>query len=98
MSEFQVLLSEAPVRDLEDIRDYIRRDDPGAAGRFIDTIEERLARLGSWPHMGRVWREDSRYRVLVIENDLAFYLVQDGVVHVRRIIHGARELESLLGD
>ncbi|MDI6870471.1 MAG: type II toxin-antitoxin system RelE/ParE family toxin [Bacillota bacterium] len=96
MAEYTLVLSDAAVRDLEDIRDYIRRDDPEAASRFVDLIEERLTLLISWPQMGRVWADDTRYRVLVIEDYVVFYLVKLNTVHVRRIIHGARDLEQLL--
>lgn len=98
MAEYSVVLSEAAIRDLEEIRDYIRRDDPDAASRFVDLMEEHLAALASFPQMGRAWDYTTlgKYRVLVVENYLAFYVVTGNTVHVRRVVHGARGLDNLL--
>jgi toxin ParE1/3/4 len=46
-------LSPAAQSDLEDVWVYIAQDDPQAADRFLDTIEEKLLMLATHPNMGR---------------------------------------------
>jgi len=36
------------------------------------------------------------YRMLIIGNYLVFYVIEEGVVEIRRIIHGSRKYSFLL--
>lgn len=85
-------------RDLLEILDYIQKDNPAAATRFIDLVDERVSRLGRFPEMGREIKDERLrrlgYRMLVVENYLAF-VVRDDAVEIRRVIHGARRYEFL---
>jgi toxin ParE1/3/4 len=49
----QIRWSPAAVADLEQIFNYIRIDDPGAAERVALTIYDRAAVLGAQPYLGR---------------------------------------------
>ena len=87
-------------RDLEDILDYISRDDPVAAQALVNEIDRSLGRLARFPKSG-AQPQDERlrrigYRVLRVRDYLAFYLIRGRTVQVRRIIHGARRYEFLL--
>src|SRR3954465_16052417 len=42
-----------PSRDLEDIGDYIAKDNPAAARRVVRAIEAAARRLARFPHSGR---------------------------------------------
>ncbi len=80
--------------DLLGILDYIARDDPEAARRFVDYIEHGIGALTRFPKAGRQPR-DARlrrlgYRVLVLDDYLVFYVLIRRTVQVRRVIHGAR--------
>ncbi|MGP0071267.1 MAG: type II toxin-antitoxin system RelE/ParE family toxin [Bryobacteraceae bacterium] len=59
----QIRWSPAAVDDLEQIFNYIRIDDPGAAERVAQTIYDRAAALGATPYLGRHgrWRERANY-------------------------------------
>ena len=39
--------------DLDEIWLYIAQDNPAAADRFLDKIEERCRTLAQFPHMGK---------------------------------------------
>lgn len=88
--------------DLLEIIGYIRKDNPRAAQDTFARFEEALGKLGSFPELGPVVRDDrlssKGYRVLVIDNYLAFYVVDErlGVVEVRRVLHGRRRYSFLL--
>ena len=81
--------------DLAEIVQYINCSNPNNAELFIDTIEKSIDRLSIEPNIGRIPNEDDiaglGYRYLVIENYLVFYVVEDRVVIIHRVIHGARK-------
>ena len=86
--------------DLLDILDYIRRENPDAAKRFVDRVDQAVGRLACFPKAGRRPR-DARlrrlgYRTLIVDDYLAFYVIAGRTVQVRRVIHGARRYEFLL--
>ena len=90
----------AAQQDLHDIVDYIARDDPSAAPAFVDRIDRVSGRLALHPRSGRRPRDDRLrrrgYRMLVVGDYLAFYVVTGRTVQIRRVIHGARRYKFLL--
>ncbi|MFZ2446739.1 MAG: type II toxin-antitoxin system RelE/ParE family toxin [Syntrophobacteraceae bacterium] len=86
--------------DLENIFDYIMRDNPAAAVSMLDKFDEAISRMARNPHLGVVPGDDRLrklgYRMLVIEDYLVFYVVKARVVQIRRILHGARDYRFLL--
>jgi toxin ParE1/3/4 len=92
----------AAEQDLLDILDYITRDDPDAARRFVDRVEQGVGHLAFFPKAGRQPRDVRLrrlgYRVLVVDDYLVFYVLTGRAIQVRRVIHGARRYEFLLPD
>jgi plasmid stabilization system protein ParE len=89
-------------KDLVEILDYIARDDPEVARRFVDRIENGIGNLARLPKAGRRTR-DARlqrlgYRMLVLDEYLVFYVLIGRTVQIRRILHGARRYDFLLPD
>jgi toxin ParE1/3/4 len=95
----RVELSRRSELDLEQIGDFIARDNPRRAVTFVRELRAQCNLLGLQPEMGaarpeygsgiRIWPHD-RYAVL--------YSVRDDHVLVERIVHGARDLDALLGE
>lgn len=90
----------AAEQDLIDVLDYIARDDPRAASRFVDRIDRAIGRLSQFPRSGRRLL-DARlqrlgYRVLVVGDYLVFYVVVRRTAQIRRVLHGARRYDFLL--
>lgn len=87
-------------RDMLDILDYIQRDSPGAAERFVGLIDDRISLLGRFPEMGREIKDERLrrlgYRILVIEDYVAFYVIKESAVEIRRVMHGGRRYEFLV--
>ncbi len=83
--------------DVESIADYIAEDNPRAAQRWIDDIEERFARLGDMPGIG-VARPDVRpdMRMLPVGNYLILYRQVADDAEIVRVLHGARQWQDLL--
>ena len=86
--------------DLLEIFDYIRKDNPGAAGGFIEKIDEAISKLEDFPGLGAVPKDNRLrllgYRMLIIDNYIAFYVVKKDVVEIRRIVHGRRRYSFLV--
>ncbi len=101
-ARYDVRYLPAAEQDLVDILDYIARDNPDAARTFVNRVDRAIGHLAFLPRAGRL-PEDARlrrlgYRVLVVEDYLVFYVVTRRTVQIRRVIHGARRYEFLLGS
>lgn len=84
--------------DLNDIVDFIARDSPSAAQTLIMRIREKCETLASFPELGRVRSgfRDPEIRSLGFGNYVIFYRPKNDGVEIARVLHGARDLESLL--
>ena len=83
--------------DLEEIWFFIAQDDPAAADRWLDTLEERIALLADNPLMGPSRPDIAReLRYHPVGNHLILYrVIRDGI-EIVRVVHGARHLSDLL--
>jgi|SRR6266540_2289900 toxin ParE1/3/4 len=82
--------------DLIDIWLYIAQDNPGAANRLLDEIENKCSLLADNPQLGPARpdiAEDCRYfpvgRYLIL-----YRIIPDGI-QVVRVVRGSRRLEDL---
>lgn len=92
-------------RDLEEIALFIETDSPSAAKRFLEAATAGFRRLSDAPRIGaRVESNNSalsglrRWQVPGFENHLIFYRVTEEAITVIRVLHGARDIESILSD
>ncbi len=89
-------LSSQVRRDLEEIEEYISRDNPDAAARLISMIQEKCRILLEQPGIGRN-RSDllSNLRGFPVGSYVVFYLPTEDGIEVIRILHGARDIQQL---
>ena len=91
--------------DLADITLYLREQDPALALRFADALIGAIEKLLEHPEIGaprsmpsprltglRIWP------VPGFERWLIFYIPTETVVHVVRVLHGARDLPTVLNQ
>jgi toxin ParE1/3/4 len=99
-TKFEIRLLQAAEEDFKALIAYIAIDNPNAAAAVASKIEKSLFRLSSYPFLGKIPNEEELaqvgYRFLIVQNYLIFYTVEDRIVWVHRIIHGARNYLSLL--
>jgi toxin ParE1/3/4 len=75
---------------------YIVQDNPNAADRFLDRIEERCTALAEFPLMGTSRDELlPSLRSFAVGNYVVFYLPLDDGIEVVRVLHGMRDLDAL---
>jgi len=83
--------------DLVAIWAYIARENPQAADRLLDVLDEKSLSLARNPHLGMA-RDDiaKGVRHFPVGNYLILYrIVRDGV-EVVRYVHGMRRLQDLI--
>ena len=93
----RVVLTYPAKQDRLDVWRHIAADNPAAADRLVDEIDERLRPLASAPNLGRA-RDDiaPNIRYFPVGNYLIFYTPNPGEITIVRILHGARSLEGIL--
>lgn len=84
-------------QDLLDIGDYIAKDGPANARRFVRKLIDQCTRIGRAP-LGYVARDDLApgLRMAAVDRYVIFFRVQGGVVRVERVLHGARNLPVVM--
>lgn len=93
-----VTFSSKSRQDLLDIGDYIAKDSPANARRFVGKLIDQCKRIGRAP-LGYVSRDDLApgLRMAALDRHVIFFRVLDGVVRVERVLHGARNLPVVVG-
>jgi toxin ParE1/3/4 len=88
----RTFLSQLAERDLEEIADYIARDDPRRALSFIDELRRQCARIGDTPkafsarpELGAGVRSSPYGRYVI------FFRAGKDRVLILRVLHGARD-------
>lgn len=95
----RLLLSPRAAADLEEIADYIARDNPGRAASFVAELEATCRAAAASPKLYPA-RDDllpglrmaAHGRYLVLYRDLP----GENTVRVERVLHSARNLPRLL--
>lgn len=79
-------------RDLEEIEEHIRAEDPGAAAKVAQAIWDATTLLVEYPQAGRPGRRPGT-RELVVDSVpyLVAYRVWAGAVEVLRVLHSSRK-------
>lgn len=82
--------------DLTEIWAYIAEDSPDHADAFLDRIGRELRSLARKPKMGRARPElSAALRSLPVGRYVIFYVPRPRGIEVVRVLHGARDLDSL---
>ena len=85
---------------MDDIFDYIKKDNPSAAVSLLKKFDDSISRLAHNPELGVATKDDRLkklgYRILIIGRYLVFYVKKADTVQIRRIVHGARQYSFLL--
>ena len=100
MEKYNVIIFPSAQQDLEDIVDYINELSPEAALSTYDDIVDNIITLEEMPMRSPLLKipelRAKGYRVLIVHNYLVFYVVNNHIVEVRRILYGRRRYEGLL--
>jgi toxin ParE1/3/4 len=90
--------------DILDIFEHIFQDNEDAADRWLDAVDETIDQtIATNPRIG-VKRDYGRpalagFRMVVVrdfENYLVFYRIDEQVIRIVRVLHGARDIPNVL--
>lgn len=92
----RVVFTRAARDDLIDIWTHVAADDPAAADRVLDRLDEAASYLIQNPEMGSA-RDDIRpgLRYLVSGSYLLLYRTIEDDIEIVRAVHGRRDLYGL---
>jgi plasmid stabilization system protein ParE len=93
------VLTQRAKQDINDIWAYIADDNIEAADRVLDALENAMVKLAKIPGIGH-WREeltDRRHRFFLVYSYLIVYRHETKPLEIIRILHAARDLQSMLG-
>lgn len=102
--QYNILRTDKADEQLRDIIFYIA-DDSGSvdiALNYLEKIENSINNLSAFPYSGSIPRcatlKRQGYRVLIVEQHLVFYKVDDAnkVVIIYAVIDGRREYKNML--
>ena len=84
--------------DINSIWNYVAQDNPAAADRVEQEIQEAIEKLAKNPNFGH-FRDDiapRQYRFYRVFSYLIIYRIEEDTLIVVRVIHGARDLPKLI--
>ena len=85
--------------DLAEIWDYIAADNVSAADAIADLIGDKVQALSRQPGMGRARPElANELRSLPAGRYMIFYLPLSNGIDIVRVLHGARDIETIFQD
>lgn len=102
MADFEVFLTREAEADLEEITDFIERNDSSERADYVyDRIKETIIKLETFPGLGRIVPELrdiglSEYREVLFKPDRILYFVSEKRVNVHCIFDGRRDVEEVL--
>ena len=80
------------IADLDRVYDYVAENDPSAASRLIDRIDQTLQVLKQHPGAGRIGRvQGTRELVITGSPFVVPYRVRGNAIQIPAVIHGARK-------
>ena len=95
----RVVFAPAALADLLEIGTYVARDSPAAAAKLVATFKRQAASLAEAPGIGRVRPEfGAQLRSFAVGKYVIFYSAIDGGAAIIRVLHGARDIDQILGD
>ncbi len=88
--------SDEAVKDINNICDYVARQNSQAASQFFDAIRKKCNLVAGFPYMGKSYsRLAQNLRGFVVEDYIVFYYPREDGIDIARVVSGYRDLESL---
>lgn len=98
MKNYKISLLITAVRDLNEIVDNLSQFSSSVALRQYDRIIEKINTLKEFPEMCEEYKTSImgyKYRKMVIDDYLVFYIVIDNIVEIHRIINSRMDRNKI---
>jgi toxin ParE1/3/4 len=88
----KILYLRSALKDLQDIRTYIARENPVAAERVVARIAQAASRLENFPYSGRSGRRGSAVRLLSVTGlpYIVVHRIVGETVRIVAVFHSSR--------
>lgn len=91
--------TDAAIKDINDICEYIARQNSTAASQLFDAIRKKCKLVANFPNMGKSYsRLAPNLRGFIVEDYIIFYYPREDGINIIRVISGYRDFESLFLD
>ena len=93
----KVEISDGATADLERIGDWIAQENPVRAESFVEDLEAECMNLAYFPERYPVYKniDVGQLRRKAYGNYLIFYVIDEKLVNIARILHGAQDYSDL---
>ncbi|MCU1286686.1 MAG: plasmid stabilization system [Acidobacteriales bacterium] len=99
-AKFRVRVARAAENDVKQICSYVSSDNPAAGDALLDELDRQVSALEHFPERCPLIPENellgTSYRHLIHGNYRTIFRVDARTVHVLRVIHGARLLDTAM--
>lgn len=96
----KIRINPVATTDLQEIKNYISEDSAEAATKIVKDIIDKIEMLAELPELGVMLmykiKLKTRYRYIICGQYLIFYIYENNIVSVQRILHGKRDYMALL--
>ncbi len=83
-------------QDLNEIIEYIARNNPAAAINLVRSIDEKCETLSNFPNMGKSYEYlAAQLRGIPVSNYVIFYRQVQNGIEVVRVLSGYRDFEAI---
>jgi plasmid stabilization system protein ParE len=94
----RIVWTEPAETDLDELFDYIARDSPIYAERFVDRILDTVVKLAELPRVGRQVPEANvdHIRQLIVQSQRVIYAIDEdqGIIHILALVHVRQDLQA----
>jgi toxin ParE1/3/4 len=81
--------------DIQEIGDFIARENPARAVTFVQELRTRFLQLAAFPEAAPARTAYGEgVRAAIFGRYLILYVVHEDLVEIRRVVHGARDLSE----
>jgi toxin ParE1/3/4 len=95
----RIIRTPEALNDLAEIWEYIGANNPGAADRLLDNIDEKVKLIAESPYIGREREELAPgIRSFPAGRYLIFYSPIAGGMEIVRVLHGSRDVDTIISE
>ena len=100
VGKFKVEIFPTAQDDLRSIVEYLNTLSPQVALKYYDLLVDKINKLSVLPERYPLARDEQLklrgYRLLLVNNYIAFYVINNKSVEIRRILYARRHYRELL--
>ncbi|MBF2057367.1 MAG: type II toxin-antitoxin system RelE/ParE family toxin [Cyanobacterium sp. T60_A2020_053] len=97
MANYQ--FSEDAVKDINEICDYIAKENPTSASNLFDAVRQKCKLVANFPKMGKSYEQiRPNLKGFFVGDYIIFYYAYDDGIFILRIISGYRNLDILFNE